>query len=77
MSRYAMTILTIAAIILAAADSAGAAPPEEPKELTVLTYNTHLFYNSALHVMCDLCDNVPFICNCDSSKFILPPQYYG
>lgn len=39
MARHAITILTIAAIILAAASGLFA----EPMELTVLTYNTHLF----------------------------------
>jgi hypothetical protein len=48
-----MTILAIAAIILAAAGSVGAAAPEEPRELTVLAYNTHLFEDSSADCLCD------------------------
>ena len=52
MARYAITILTIAAIILAAAGSADAAAPEEPRELTVLAYNTHFFEDAIVECVC-------------------------
>ena len=52
MARYAITISAIAAIIFAAADSAGAATPQEPKELTVLAYNTHFFEDSSVDCLC-------------------------
>lgn len=64
MTRYVITVLTIATIILAA-DSAGASLPSaaiespaspvdaglsEGREFTILTYNTHLFEDSILRV---------------------------
>ena len=75
MSRYSITVLVIAAIIFVA-DSAGAAPPEEPKELTVLAYNTHLWYDSAAHYMCDLCND--FLLHlypcCDPGDFLFEDE---
>jgi len=74
MARHAITIIAIAAIILAAADTADAASPSEemesppktadagllaePIEFTVLTYNTHLFYGSAADDVCELCNEL-------------------
>ena len=67
MARYVITTLAIVTIILAAADSAGAALPiaaiespaspvdaglSEGREFTVLTYNTHLFEDSILECIC-------------------------
>jgi endonuclease/exonuclease/phosphatase family metal-dependent hydrolase len=76
MARYAITILTIGAIIFIAASGAGAAPPQEPKEFTVLTYNTHLFYASAAHYMCDLCND--FLLHiypcCDPGDFLFEDE---
>ena len=76
MARYAITILTIGAIIFIAASGAGAAPPQEPKELTVLAYNTHLWYDSAAHYMCDLCND--FLLHiypcCDPGDFLFEDE---
>jgi endonuclease/exonuclease/phosphatase family metal-dependent hydrolase len=64
MARYAITILAITAIILAAG-RAGAAGPAEPQELTVLAYNTHLFEDSAMECLCRCGHWPPFYDKCD------------